>query len=108
MMVSQKDQAVLVEMMANLYLRVVSPRPAREVSLEEFMAFLRCEIEPGGREAYLKAVEYQVRFKAVVDKMARQLEQSVELMKCILELKEWVHGLPKENEEDGDAPEDGG
>lgn len=98
MMVSQKDQALLVEMMCSLYLRTVAPRGPSEVSLYEFMTYLRAQVEPAELPRYEAAVERQKRMKELVDRMGRQLAQGAELLVVLEELKLWAQRPPHEEE----------
>ena len=98
MMVSQKDQALLVEMMCALYLRTVAPRGPIEVSLYEFMTYLRAQVEPSELPRYEAAVERQKRMKELVDRMGRQLAQGAELLVLLEELKLWAQRPPHEEE----------
>lgn len=101
MMVSQKDQALLVEMMCALYLRTVAPRGPSDVSLYEFMTYLRAQVDPKEQSRYEAAVGRSVKLQQLVERMGRQLAQGAELLVVLEELRQAGKRPPHEEEPPG-------
>lgn len=88
MMVSQKDQALLVEMVCALYLRTVAPRGPSEVSLYELMTYLRAQVDPKEQPRHEAAVARSVKLGQLLERMGRQMAQSAELLVVLEELRQ--------------------
>jgi hypothetical protein len=100
MIVSQKDQAAVVELMVMMYLETVKPRPARDVSLEEFRAYLQVQLDPAAIGSFQAAIHYQVRKKDLLRQASEALERSIDFMTTMKALMECLTEKPKE---DGDG-----
>lgn len=96
MMLSSKDHAVIVDFMAQLYLKTVEPRTARDVSLEEFMAFMCLEHDADARQRLDAAIAYQKRKQVLMERMGRAIQTSIDFMTVLADLKSWAREMPGE------------
>lgn len=88
--VGVKDQAVLVEFMCELYLQSIAPRGPSDVTLYEFMTYLRAQVDPKEQPRYEAAVARQRRLGELVERAGVQLAQSAELLALLAELRAWT------------------
>ena len=85
----------LVDMAMGLYLRVVAPRQAKDVSIEEFRLWLETQMHPEQKPTYDALIESGRKRIALMREYQEKIESSIEFLTTLRELGESVGRLDR-------------